>query len=255
VPSGDSTYVYCVGYAEPFAQRGRELATLGIGDGRVRRVEFGELAALVSDSPRSRYDISRENLLAHQRVLDDAMTHATVLPVSFGTVAADDDEVRDKFLRREYDELRGYLAYVHGRVELDLRVLWNRERLFAEIVAENPAIRALRDSIADQPADAAYYERVELGQLTEAAIELKSHDEGASILSILEPIAVETRLLDPLADTMLLNAAFLVDREHEPAFDDAVQQLGAAQAERLIVRYVGPLPPHSFISLSVLWEE
>ena len=60
---------------------------------------------------------------------------------------------------------------------------------------------------------------------------------------------------DNLSDMMLLNAAFLVDKSQEQAFDVQVHALGAAQAGRQIFQYVGPLPPYNFVDLRVRWEE
>ena len=109
------------------------------------------------------------------------------------------------------DELHQALDYVGGRIELDLSVLWNEERLFAEIVAENDDIRALRDSLAGQSPEATHYQRVQLGEMIAAAIQRKSDAEAASLLDALEPLAVETRVNDNLSYMMLLNAAFLAE--------------------------------------------
>jgi hypothetical protein len=256
-PPGTGTYVYCIGHAERFPHDSPPFASPGIG-GRgdvVRTVEYADLAAIVSDSPEVRYDVSRENLMAHQRVLEEAMTRSDVLPVAFGTVAGSDREVEEKLLKREFDELHRYLEHIRGRVELGLKALWHQERLFSEIVAENDEIRALRDSIADRPPDAAYYDRIELGERTTAAINLKRDQEAESILEALRPLAVETRLNRNLTDMMILNAAFLVDKDRVQAFDAKVQALGEVQAERLLFQYVGPLPPYNFVNVSVGWED
>jgi hypothetical protein len=256
MPAGESaTYVYCVGYAEPFVDDTLEIAGIGEHAAPVRVIQHDDLVALVSDSPRMRYDISRRNLTAHQRVLEEAMTRSTVLPVSFGTVANSDRDVREKLLKRESDEIHRYLAYVRDRVELGLMVLWNRDRLFAEVVEEYDEIRALRNRLAGLPADTAYYDRIDLGQRTEAAIAAKSSQEAEKLLRALEPLAVETRVNESRADLMILNAAFLVDRQREPEFDAAVQELGEAESERLTFRYVGPLPPHNFVDVSVRWKD
>jgi hypothetical protein len=224
------------------------------GHHQVRILTYDDLAAVVSDAPQDQYDISRENLLAHQRVVTQTMTRSDVLPVSFGTVAASDQQVQE-LLHREADALHRSLAQVRGRIELELRVLWHEERLFAEIVAENEDIRALRDRLAGQAPAATHYERIQLGELVAAALERKSAAEAAALLDALEPLAVATKVNKNLGDMMLLNAAFLVDRRQEPAFDAQVQALGEAQAGRLIVRYVGPLPPYNFVDVELQWEE
>ena len=255
-PSNTGTYIYCVARAQPFERDSSPFATPGIGgQEQVRILTYDDLAAVVSDSPQDQYDISRENLLAHQRVLIQALTRSDVLPVSFGTVAASDQEVQEKLLEREADDLHRSLEHVRGRIELDLKVLWNEERLFSEIVAENEDIRALRDRLAGQAPDATHYERIQLGERVAAALERKSAAEAAALLDALEPLAVETRVNKNLGDMMLLNAAFLVDRSQEQAFDTRVQSLGEAQAGRLIFQYVGPLPPYNFVDIELQWEE
>jgi hypothetical protein len=256
-PPHTGTYIYCVAYAQPFEKYGNSLvATPGIGGhDKVRLVTYDDLAAVVSDAPRDGYDVTRENLLAHQRVITQALTRSDVLPVSFGTVAESDRQVQEQLLHGAADELHRALEEVRGCIELELKVLWNEEQLFAEISAENDDIRALRDSLAGHPPEATQYERIQLGQLVAAAIERKSEAEAAALLEALEPLAVETRVNDNLGDMMLLNAAFLVDKTQEQAFDATVQALGAAQAGRQIFQYVGPLPPYNFVDIRLHWEE
>ena len=255
--SNTGTYVYCVARAQPCEKGGWPFTTPGIG-GRakaVRIVTYDDLAAVVSDAAQGDYDVTRENLLAHQRVITQAMTRSDVLPVSFGTVAESDQQVQEQLLHGTADDLHQALEEVQGCIELELKVLWNEERLFAEIVAENDDIRALRDSLAGQPPEATQYERIQLGERVAAALQRKSEAEAASLLDALEPLAVETRVNENQIDLMLLNAAFLVDKSQEQAFDATVQALGEGQAGRQIFQYVGPLPPYNFVDLELRWEE
>jgi len=221
----------------------------------VRTVEYGDLAAVVSDAPVMAYDITRDNLTAHQRVVEESMRQTDVLPVAFGTVARDDRDVREKLLHREHDELKEYLAYVKGRVELGLKVLWDRDRLFAEIAAERDDIRSLRDHLVNRPPDSAYFERIQLGELTNAAIAEKRERDAEAVLEQLSPLAVNLQLNRLLTDMMILNASFLVDKDRMSAFDREVQWLGELHADRLKLQYVGPLPPYSFVNVNVSWED
>jgi hypothetical protein len=193
--------------------------------------------------------------MAHQRVVEKAMGRSDVLPVAFGTVARNDREVCEKLLRREHDALQDHLADVQGRVELGLKVLWNRDRLFEEIVEERDDIRALRDRVANRPPDSAYFERIQLGELTNAAISDKRERDAEILLDGLGPLAVDVQENRLLTDMMVLNASFLVDRAQVPAFDSRLQRLGEVHADRLVFQYVGPLPPYSFVNINVSWEE
>jgi hypothetical protein len=255
--STTGTYIYCIARAQPFEQGDLPFTTPGIGgrEKAVRILTSDDLAAVVSDATRDDYDVTRENLLAHQRVIMQAMTRSDVLPVSFGMVAESDQQVQEQLLHGAADDLHHALEDVQGCIELELKVLWNEERLFADIVAENDDIRALQDSLAGQPPEATQYERIRLGERVAAAIQHKTDAEAAALLDALEPLAVETRVNDNLGDMMLLNAAFLVDRSQEQAFDATVQALSEAQAGRQIFQYVGPLPPYNFVDIELRWEE
>jgi hypothetical protein len=251
------TYVYCVGSAGSFGPDRPALRGRGVGgpDVAVRTIEYADLAAVVSDAPVTTYDVTRDNLLAHERVVEEVMSHSDVLPVAFGTVAPDDQEVREQLLHGEHDALQHGLAYIRGRVELGLKVLWNRDRLYFDIVAERDDIRSLRDRIASRPTETAYFERVHLGELTAAALGDKRDRDAEAILDTLAPLAVDLQLNRLLTDVMVLNASFLVDKERIEAFDALVRRLGEIEADRLVFQYVGPLPPYSFVNLNVSWED
>lgn len=250
--SRPATYVYGVVLAEPFQNGHPPLGVPGIG-GRgtpVRTIVLKDLAAVVSDVPSLRVDLKRENLLDHQRVLEEVLRRSDVLPFSFGTVAASDEEVREVLLRDGYQMLCEQLEYTRGCVELEVKVFWERDRLFAEIAQENDEVRTLRDTIPLLPEDEAAVESIALGQLTQTEMELKSAWEADAVLEALDPIAVDVLVSPNLNDTMLLNAACLVERAREHEFDGAVSALADARAGRMIFNYVGPLPPYSFIHLA-----
>ena len=50
---------------------------------------------------------------------------------------------------------------------------------------------------------------------------------------------------------MAVNASFLVERTGLQGFDRAIDELGEEQAGRIRLRYTGPLPPHSFVELTM----
>jgi hypothetical protein len=52
---------------------------------------------------------------------------------------------------------------------------------------------------------------------------------------------------------MVLNAAFLVDKDAEAIVDEAVQQLDADLGQRLMFKYVGSVPPYNFVKLVMHW--
>jgi Gas vesicle synthesis protein GvpL/GvpF len=244
------TYIYCVTNAQSVPPNSQALSVTGIGGQPVRAVPYSDLAAVVSDSPSDTYDVTRENLTAHEQVVENVMRQSDVLPVSFGTVADNDQAVQQQLLAPAFDDLHQALNRVHDRVELGVKALWEQERLFAELAAEDDSIRALRDAIAGTTPEETYDERTQLGELVAAGIEGKRDQDAAATLSQLQPLAVDVRTNPIYGDTMVLNASFLVDKQQIPAFEAQVENMRQSQAGRLIFQYSGPLPPYNFVSIT-----
>jgi len=49
----------------------------------------------------------------------------------------------------------------------------------------------------------------------------------------------------------LVNAAFLVDREQERAFDRKMQELEEVYGARKKLKYIGPVAPYNFVEVVV----
>jgi len=249
VASGEQTrvYVYCVAPGKCWPDQETSLDVYGVGKhkARVRIIHAGDLTALVSDVAQEEepYLLSRDNLLAHEHVIEQAMARSDVLPMQFGRIAASDREVSATLLGPQQQRLRALLEFVRGKVEFSLKVLWHRQRLFEEIVAEDAEIRHLRDVMGST----GFSERLVLGQLVEETMLSKRECEASRILRQLQPHAVDVRLHAAPSDMMVLNAALLVQRAQIDEFDQQVNRLAAQDANRLIYRFAGPLPPYSFV--------
>ena len=246
-------YMYCIIRSpEP-----RQFATRGIGERGdiVHTVPFMNLAAVVSDSPIVEYESSRRNMMAHTLVLEEVMRDFTLLPVRFGTVAPSAEAIQEKVLKRRFGEFHGLLQELEGRVELGLKAFWYEGVIFQEVVAENPPIRHLRDSLTGRRPEETYYERIRLGEVVEAAIWKKRDEDAEKILSPLRPLGYQSQVNKVVTDRMVLNAAFLVERSRQGEFDAAVKRLDEEMGKRLIFKYVGPVPPYNFVSIVVTWED
>ena len=86
-----STYVYGIIRAAHSPPR-QDIQGIGDPPRPVRVLREGELAAIVSDAPEELRP-KRRDLLAHQRVLDEAGAGGVVLPMRFGSASPDADTV------------------------------------------------------------------------------------------------------------------------------------------------------------------
>src|SRR5262249_11621659 len=57
----------------------------------------------------------------------------------------------------------------------------------------------------------------------------------------------------PIGDKMIMNAAFLVSRDREQAFDANVKAVGGKYSH-LTFRYTGPWPPYNFVDIRLKLE-
>ena len=205
------------------------------------------LAALVSDVPDAELRMGREAMTVHARVLEEAHALGTVLPMRFGVVMAGRAEISHELLEVHRDDLTAQLTEFEGKVELKLRATYEEDRLLREVVREDQDVARLRESLRGAPEDATYYGRIQLGELIASAIERKRAVDASDILESLTPLALAVDVAEPTHERIVLNASFLVEHGRIGEFDRAVDHIGASQADRMRLKYTGPLPPHSFV--------
>ena len=222
----------------------------GIGGAPLELITEHDLGALVSAVPDADLSMGRDALDAHARVLQEAHAHTTVLPMRFGMIMADGDEVVGRLLVPFGGDLREQLVRLADKVELKLRATYVEEHVMREIVREDREIARLRQSLRDVPREAGYYAQIRLGELVAQALEHKRERDAATIMHALEPLALAVNASAPPNERIVIAASFLVPRAQVQAFDDAVNRVGEAQAGRMRFTYTGPFPPHSFVALA-----
>lgn len=220
----------------------------GVGGQAVELVSHDGLAALVSDVPDGDVRISRRDLLAHLRTLEQVFEQTTIAPCSFGMVLVSRRAVEDDFLAPRADELRRLLDRLAGHVQMNVKVEYDEEAALREIVAEDRDVAALR-ARTQQLGDAAYYENIRLGELVAARLGARRADDAQRIEARLRPIAPDALVEADRNELTVFKASFLVERGVLPAFDAALDELAAADRERLRFEAIGPLPPTAFATL------
>ncbi|HZI20372.1 MAG TPA: GvpL/GvpF family gas vesicle protein [Pyrinomonadaceae bacterium] len=247
----EGKYVYCIIESrEP-----RTFGPVGIG-GRgdeVYTVHHEGLAAVVSNTPLQVYDPTRENVFAHEQVNETVMRDFTVLPMAFGVMFRTEEDIVE-LMRGTADALRDVLAKMEGKVEFGLKVNWDREQVIAEIERESEEVRNLKEQITSRAAGSTYFARMQLGRLVEQALSEKSEGYVREIYAGLREAAVASRANKPIGDKMIMNVAFLVERDREAEFDARVKEIAARYDGKLSFRYTGPWPPYNFVHIRLKLE-
>ena len=247
--SPEGKYVYCIIKSE----RPLSFGPLGIGPepALVQTVTYRDLAAVVSSTSLVVQDPTRDNVLAHQRVNETVMQQHTVIPMSFGTVFKTDDDIIE-LLKSAYEAFSDVLHKMQDKFEFGLKVLWDRDQIIREIEEEDEDIRRLKGEISSQKGST-YFARMQYGRLIDAALQARSERYVGEIFEALRDVSVASRSNKPIGDRMIMNAAFLVSRDMEEAFDARVKDIGS-RYEKLTFKYTGPWPPYNFVNIRLKLE-
>lgn len=240
-----SEYVYGIVGAEA-----RPPSSRGIADAPLRLVDGDGAAALVSNLVDDGVRLGREEVMVHARVLEQALMQGTVLPMRFGVVMSGPEEIRRRLLADHGGELRAQLDELDGKVEIRIRGTYDEDRLLREVISEDQAIASRSASVRNRPADASYYERIELGERIAQAVERKREHDSEEIIDALGQAALTVDLTQPAHERIAVNASFLLARAKLDEFDEILERLASGYGGRIRFKYTGPLPPHSFVQFA-----
>lgn len=238
------TYVYGVVAADTDLPEGLR----GLGpSGTVSLVAGGRVAAVVSDVPVDRPLGTRDDLMAHESVVDTVAGATTILPMRFPAVV-EEQGVVDELLGPNEEYFLRVLEDLEGRVQYTLKGRYEQDVVLREVLEDDDEIRALQERVRTLPEDASYYDRVKLGELVVAALERRREDDAAELYERLDALAVAVVPHQPAQPEDVIDAAVLIDRADVDAFGQAVEALGEAWSGRIRFRLLGPLAPYDFVA-------
>ncbi|OPF72325.1 gas vesicle protein [Streptomyces antioxidans] len=242
----------------------------GVADEPVYAVRHLGLAVLAGAVPAEDYDEGplRKRLedmawlermaRAHQRVVDTAGAEVCVIPVRLATVCLGDEGLR-RMLATGRERFTSALDRLEGRVE------WGVKAYATQPAAEEPPAGAA--NAADAPGTPSApnspgamsgrdYLRRRKAQRQAAERRWGDTEEGARLVhDTLSGLAEQSRLHPPqdprlsgISERNVLNAAYLVRREHSADFAERVGGL-AGRTPALRVELTGPWAPYSFTAM------
>jgi hypothetical protein len=248
---GEGRYVYGI-------IAGRDPLTFGKmglgGHGEmVYTVNHGDISCVVSRTNVFIFDPTRENALAHEHVIESVMKSHTIIPMSFGTVFRTDDDIKE-VLRSIYPSLKDVLEQMSGKVEFGLKVTWDRDQIVEELKRQDEEIHRFHLEITKKHLQSTYLARMQLGRMIDKALVETSSQYVREIYEALRNVCVASRDNKPIGEKMIMNAAFLIERQRETEFDAAVNRVAKRFGNRLNFRYTGPWPPYNFVNIRLKLE-
>ena len=235
--------------------KSENLGSIGIDKGEVCSIPYQDIAALVSDLPFIQFDfLSKEtllhNLAIYQSVIEKVMKSYHIIPMKFGTVVQGEEEVK-RVLENGYDQINKNLKEMENKIELDVAALWsNFETVLKEIGAEE-GVKTLKEEASSKSPDQIFQIKIKVGKLVKGSLDKKREKCASEILDTLKREADYYYVNSIMDDSMIMNTAFLIDRDKIETFESKVDGLDRHYQDSINFRIVGPLPPYSFSTFEV----
>lgn len=219
----------------------------GLGQGGVRLVGLGEIAALTSEVPDAEVVGVPAEIRAYTAVLDGVAAERPVLPMRFGTAVLDKAAMEQAFPIDRRGALAGDLHRLDGLAQLTVRARYVQDAVLAELITEDAEVAELRTFLQGLPTHAAYHRRIRLGELVVQGFARKQAGDAAMILDELAAFAVETREHETGQVDDVIELALLVRRTELAKFEAVLEGLAARAHGRITFRLVGPQAPYDFV--------
>ncbi|WP_066366687.1 GvpL/GvpF family gas vesicle protein [Herbidospora mongoliensis] len=250
--SDTGTYLYAVtGETSSASPEG----LVGVAGTAVRTIPCAGLVAYVSTVPLDEFGAeplrrSMENLEwlgetagAHHNVVEEVAEERPTAPVRLVTVYRGDESVR-KLLRERHDDFLDVLAQIAGRREWGVKA-------YIDLAAADSGAAA---PSAGGPGTA-YLKKRQAGLRSREEAWRSAAARAEQLHDTLSSVAVAShrhRAQDPelsgRKEPMILNGAYLVERDRREEFTRVVEEL---RGEGVDVELTGPWAPYSFTDLEV----
>jgi hypothetical protein len=229
-----------------------DLTITGLDKQEVRSHLLDQFTFLYSEARQNRYLASRKNLLGHEKVLETAMQqgHHTLLPLQFGLTVEDWDQVQADLVDPHAEGLTQLFQRLDGRREVSVKVLWDATNELEMLMQENDELRTQRDQLEGK--QLSMDQVIRIGQHIEGALEERKDGIIQQFRDALQPLSDDVLENDPMTDSMIFNAAYLISWNSEADFSQAIEALDQEFEDRLRIRYNNFTAPYNFAQLSHL---
>jgi len=223
----------------------------GIEEADIEVIVRHDLAVAVSPIVAKKIRPQRKFLAAHQDIVTYLSKHWSMLPVSFGLIADDIDQVHH-ILNSNRDILNEQIDRVDGQVEMTLSLKWTAENIPQYFVDRYPQLAEARSMIV--AGEASRDDQIEMGRIFEKLLTAERSEHTQNFLDLLEPLSKEIDVQPTRNESDVMRLACLIDRNTEADFSAAVYKAAELFSDEFAITFNGPWPPYSFVKLALSME-
>jgi hypothetical protein len=237
-----SLYLYCL---SDEVQAGAIEGVEGVAGARVRLFSCGPITAVASETGDERIGVTRESVIAHERVIRRVLAETTPLPFRFGTVTTAAE--LENYIESRRADMESLLERVRGAVEMGVKVIWDKEAIEGSIKKASGTDLTQADIGEVGPGRAFLLARQ---REMSAGEYLKNHANSIAgwLENKLNSVVRETIVSVRPARKLVIVAAHLVDRVLLETYRDRLDRI---RNERDDLRFLtsGIWPPYSFANI------
>lgn len=238
-------------------EKNSDLVGVGNPMGKVQILNYQDLGVIVGESTFRTYQAlpkeeTIKDLVVYQKVLETLMKDYSPLPVKFGTMVKTKKEALT-LLDKGYFRLKNEFRKVEGKVELDVVVTWNLQKVVKDIYQSSKAVQSQQEKV--EKTKGKFEAKLALGKLVDRLLKTRKTRYQKAILKALRNISVDFCPHQLFDETVIFNCAFLLEKAKEEKFEKVLKKLDKDFLGLLDFRCVGPLPPYSFSTAEVLKME
>ncbi len=192
----------------------KSFGTIGIGGEEVYTIAYRDFASVVSKAAMKSYDAGEGEVEVHKEVMGEVMKNRSVLPVAYGMVFKN-KKLLSVAMKAGYKAVKKAMKTVDGRVELGIKIFLPKDAMDLD------------------------------GKIDRCKLDF---------MGDLTKVAVDSKELKLFSDRLLLNSAFLVERNKIDEFSARVGVLGNEYGD-LKTQYSGPWPPYNFVDIHIMGKK
>jgi hypothetical protein len=191
----------------------------------------------------------RPNLFAHQQIISEVMKQYCIIPMSFGNVFHSEEDIL-LITEHLYDEFVTLFSKLENKIEVGLKIIPKKEWIDQKIKQDS----VLSEWKPNKNDPSLFYDQIRIGELAQNLVfRLQEEAEEQIYLPLLE-LAESGKQNNTIPGKILLNAAYLVDRKNEAAFDQKVNELFEKWKDKVEFKYTGPWPAYNFVNIRLRIE-
>jgi curved DNA-binding protein CbpA len=257
--SEEGKYIYCIiGKTTTLPSEARtptNFGYIGVNNREVNLVHYKDISVVVSNTPVINFDrLDKKELTrhvaTHQRVNEEVMKDYDIVPMAFGIIAPGVEEVR-RVLEKAYLQFKTALKNITGKAEFAVQIWWNPQKILEELANTNPEIQKLKQEISLKGAILGMPIKLKLGKLIQKEAETRRQTFVNDIHTFLKSLSFDSTSNKLIDNEMIANFSFLIEKTRESELDKKMQELGKKYEGRLKFKYIGPMPPYSFVNINL----